>query len=135
MRAKRRDRDESFHSFFVAEGERLRRLGIFLTGDPDRAADLAQETLARTYRHWNRIHDADPGPYARRVLVNLVRSAHRRSLLERKHVQPSPQITDRKAPHVDEYLHITKALKELPPVRRATIYPDHLFHLSMEYSD
>ena len=119
-----RTRDEEFRAFFVAEGENLRRFGVFLTGDAEKGADLAQEAMARTYRHWKRIRNEDPGPYARRTLVNLVRSAHRRSLVERRHRE------DRKhedfhiqsdSGRVDEWLRISEALKSLPPMRRAVV--------------
>lgn len=115
------ERREQFGAFFVAESERLRRLGLLLTGDPERAADLAQEALALTYRHWRRIREQDPGPYARRILVNLVRSQHRRTMLERRHEQKPADPVTGEATRVDEWLRVTDALKTLPPVRRATI--------------
>jgi RNA polymerase sigma-70 factor (sigma-E family) len=115
-----RARDEAFRDFFVAESDRLRRVGIFLTGDPERAADLAQEALARTYLHWGRIRDQDPGPYARRILVNLVRTEHRRPLLsQRLHriIDGPPAL----AGDVEEWMTVCDSLKELSPIRRATI--------------
>lgn len=114
-------RDEEFRSFFAAESDRLRRLGIFLTGNPHQAADLAQEALARTYRHWRRIAAGDPGPYARRILVNLVRSRHRRSVLQRRHDALAIDPVARDNPRIEEWLRVTNALKQLPPARRAAI--------------
>ena len=114
-------RDEEFRSFFAAESDRLRRLGIFLTGDADQAADLAQEALARTYRHWRRIAGGDPGPYARRILVNLIRSRHRRTLLQRRHGELALDPVTHDNPRVEEWLRVTEALKKLPPLRRAAI--------------
>ncbi len=114
-------RDEEFRSFFAIESDRLRRLGIFLTGDADLAADLAQEALARTYRHWRRISGDAPGPYARRILVNLVRSRHRRTILQRRHEGVAIDPTTRDTPRVEEWLRVTNALKQLPPLRRAAI--------------
>jgi RNA polymerase sigma-70 factor (sigma-E family) len=117
-------RDREFHAFFSAEGESLRRLGVWLTGDADKGADLAQEALARTYRHWGRIKSEDPGPYARRTLVNLVRSAHRRSVIERRYQESQVKeraIVESSSGRVDEFLRVSRALKTLPPVRRAAI--------------
>ena len=122
-------RDEHFRAFFVHEGEGLRRLAIFLTGDAEVGADMAQETLARVYRHWGRIKGDDPGPYARRILVNLVRSSHRRRFLERRFLerrfrdsQPIPEgSVASQSGRVDEFLRISSALKGLSPVRRAAI--------------
>ena len=108
----------------MVEGESLRRLAVFLTGDAETGADVAQETLARVYRHWGRIKGEDPGPYARKILVNLVRSMHRRRVLERRvresQSPPDVSVTSRSG-EVDEFLRISSALKTLPPVRRAAI--------------
>ena len=117
-------RSEEFRAFFIAEGESLRRFAVFLTGDAETGADVAQETLARVYRHWGRIQGMDPGPYARRALVNLVRSAHRRRLVERRfrESQPSPDTAvSSRSDQVDDFLRVASALKTLPPMRRAAI--------------
>ena len=46
------------------------RLALMLTGDPHRAEDLVQSTLAKTYLHWRRVRRADaPEAYVRKVLV------------------------------------------------------------------
>lgn len=85
---------------------------------------MAQETLARVYRHWGRIKGDDPGPYARRILVNLVRSSHRRRFLERRfrdsQAVPEGSVASQSG-RVDEFLRISSALKGLSPVRRAAI--------------
>ena len=114
-------RDSEFQTFFAAEAEPLRRFATFLTGDFHQAADLAQEALVRTYRHWGRIHGADAGPYARRVLVNLVRSEHRRFLVRRKHDRATDHPTITHSERVDEWLRISTALGVLPPIRRAAV--------------
>jgi RNA polymerase sigma-70 factor (sigma-E family) len=121
MTKPRDDRESLFRAFFDTEGERLRRLALFLTGDPERAKDLAQEAMVRVYRHWRRIENQDPGPYARRILVNLVRSEHRRSLLQKRH---ESSVVDRSVDptaRVDESSRLTTALKELSPMRRAVV--------------
>jgi RNA polymerase sigma-70 factor (sigma-E family) len=115
-------RDEEFRRFFVVESDRLRRLATFMTGDAERGAELAQEALVRTYRHWNRIRNEDPGPYARRILVNLIRSAHRRSVLERTRGPESrPEFHEGHAGRVNDWLSVSGALMQLPPVQRATV--------------
>lgn len=115
------DRDEHFREFFAAEAEPLRRFATFLTGDHHQAADLAQEALIRTYRHWGRIEGAEAGPYARRILVNLVRSEHRKVLVRRKHDRATDHPTTSHSDRVDEWLRISKALRVLSPVRRAAV--------------
>jgi RNA polymerase sigma-70 factor (sigma-E family) len=116
-----RTRDAEFKEFFMAESAALARLGTFLTGDPERGADLAQEALVRTYQHWGRIKEEDPAPYARRILVNLVRSAHRRSLLERRHPPKTNAVTASRSGDVDEWIRVSHALKAIPPMRRAAV--------------
>ena len=115
------NRDEAFRDFFAAEAEPLRRFATFLTGEADRAADLAQEALVRTYRHWSRIEGAEAAPYARRILVNLVRSEHRKVLVRRKHDRTTDHPTVSHSERVDEWLRISKALEVLSPVRRAAV--------------
>jgi RNA polymerase sigma-70 factor (sigma-E family) len=116
-----RTRDAEFKEFFMAESAALARLGTFLTGDHERGADLAQEALVRTYQHWGRIKEQDPAPYARRVLVNLVRSAHRRKLLERRHPPRSHAVAASRSGDVDEWIRVSEALRALPPIRRAAV--------------
>ena len=75
----------------------------------------------RTYQHWGRIKEDDPAPYARRILVNLVRSAHRRKLLEKRH-PPSPSgAAASRSGDVDEWMRVSEALKSIPPMRRAAV--------------
>lgn len=118
-------RDEEFEAFFSAEAENLRRLAVFLTGDPVRGADVAQEALVRVYQHWGRIRNEDPGPYARRTLVNLIRSAHRRSLLERRHAEREQRdlkvVREADTARMNDWLELAQALKKLSPTRRAVI--------------
>lgn len=117
----RKRRDERFRTFFLEEGERLRRLAIFLTGDVEGAGDLAQEALARLYKYWGRVRNDDPGPYVRRILVNLVRSKHRRKVLDRRHLQVVGSEEASPAPRIAEAMRVAEALSALSPIRRATI--------------
>lgn len=121
MKLLRDNRDHAFAAFFETDSARLVRLGTFLTGDADRGADLAQEALARTYTNWGRIKSEGPGPYARRILVHLVRSQHRRALVERKHQTRPIDRVDSHAPRIDDWLLISHALQELPPMRRSIV--------------
>ena len=117
-----RDRDQLFRDFYVAESERLRRFALFLTGNREDARDFTQEAMARVYRSWPRIVDKDPGPYARRTLVNLVRSAHRRNALRIRERQTIVDATHVGQTHrVDEWMRMAEALKTLSPIRRAVV--------------
>lgn len=114
-------RDAQFRVFFEAEAEKLRRFAYFLTNDGDASADLAQEALVRAYRHWGRIRGDEPGPYTRRILVNLVRSRHRRRSLELRHLKPSRDLGEAHTQRVEDALHLGSALSVLSPIRRATV--------------
>lgn len=114
------NKDSLFREFFEAESTALARLGTFMTGDPERGADLAQEALARTYRHWGRIQDA-PGAYTRRILVNLIRSQHRHALVTRRHPQLAPDPVESPARKVDDWIVVSNALARLSPIRRAVV--------------
>ena len=116
------DREQRFRDFFEVESEPLRRLALFLTGDRDEAADLAQEAFARVFRSWKRIESQDPGPYLRRTLVNLVRSAHRRKILRiRERAAVSETVSVGHAHRVEEWVRLATALKTLPPIKRAVV--------------
>ena len=74
-----------FEAFFRAEYAKLVAIGRGLTGDHELAADLAQETLLRCHRDWDRVSRLDvPGAWARRVLVNLTIDAHRAAARDRR---------------------------------------------------
>ena len=67
-----------FDEFAAARWPSLVRAGWLLTGDWQRAEDLAQTTLERAWRHWSRVTAADdPDRYVRRILVNEHRRAWR----------------------------------------------------------
>ena len=105
----------------MAEAPRLKRLGIMLTGDVERGADLAQDALVKAYVTWHRIRNDDPAPYAKRILINLCRSSYRRKMLEiRKMPQPPRDFADQ-GQRVDEALRVATALSVLTPVRRAVV--------------
>lgn len=116
------DREQRFRDFFEVESEQLRRFALFLTGDREEAADLAQEAFARVYRSWRRIEKDDPGPYLRRTLVNLVRSAHRRSALRiRERQTVAATATAGHTQRVEDWMQLADALKTLPPIKRAVV--------------
>jgi RNA polymerase sigma-70 factor (sigma-E family) len=118
-----RNKDEQFSAFFRAESDRLQRFAVLMTGEPDLAAELTQEALARVYRSWGRIEGGDAGPYTRRVIVNLFRSELRRRMTRRArpHLHAVPAAVPSKSKNVDDYVSMTEALKQLSPIRRATI--------------
>ena len=76
--SKRTELDADFTEFVEANAHRIRALAQWLRGDPDRAADLAQSALERTYARWGRIQSGDPMAYVRKALLNQQRDWWRR---------------------------------------------------------
>jgi RNA polymerase sigma-70 factor (sigma-E family) len=70
MRSSKAERDSSFAEFMDQAGPALLRTAWFLTGDVDRAQELTQAALVKTYLVWHKIDRDNPFAYARRCLVN-----------------------------------------------------------------
>jgi RNA polymerase sigma-70 factor (ECF subfamily) len=86
---------EGFTSMFRREYPRLVALGLALTGNRATACDLAQETLARAYRSWDRVETYEqPAAWLRRVLINLAVDVHRKEHHEQAALaRVGPQVT------------------------------------------
>jgi RNA polymerase sigma-70 factor (sigma-E family) len=68
-----------FEEYASARGQDLVRLGFTVSGDYQRAEDLAQIALMQAFRSWRRVRRADdPHNYVRRILVNSYLSMTRR---------------------------------------------------------
>jgi RNA polymerase sigma-70 factor (ECF subfamily) len=84
-----------FTSMFRREYPRLVALGLALTGNRATACDLAQETLARAYRSWDRVETYElPAAWLRRVLINLAVDVRRKAHQEQAALaRVGPQVT------------------------------------------
>lgn len=71
------DLDAEFTAFMAEHADTLLHIAWLLVGNMDRAEELTQQALVRTYGAWRRAR-TDPLPYARRVLVNLRTDTWRR---------------------------------------------------------
>lgn len=116
-------KDDEFTTFAEAATAPLLRLGWLLTADHDRAQDLAQSALMRTYISWNRITSDDPLGYARKIMVNL----HTDWLRRRPWREGSrAQVPERASPHdshsaVEDRMALVLALQSLSRRERATV--------------
>jgi RNA polymerase sigma-70 factor (sigma-E family) len=70
VRPSRQDSDASFAVFMDQAGPALLRTAWFLTGNTDRAQELTQAALVKTYLAWPRIDHDRAHAYARKCLVN-----------------------------------------------------------------
>jgi RNA polymerase sigma-70 factor (ECF subfamily) len=74
-----RDGTVTFERFFRDEYPRLVPMLHALTGDRQRAEDLAQESLAKAQQDWARVSTLDrPGAWVRRVALNASSNVRRR---------------------------------------------------------
>jgi RNA polymerase sigma-70 factor (sigma-E family) len=68
-----------FEEYVSARGQELVRLGFTVSGDYQRAEDLAQIALMHAFRSWRKVRKADdPHHYVRRILINAYLSMTRR---------------------------------------------------------
>jgi RNA polymerase sigma-70 factor (sigma-E family) len=68
-----------FEEYVSARGQELVRLGFTVSGDYQRAEDLAEIALMRAFRSWRKVRKADdPHHYVRRILINEYLSMTRR---------------------------------------------------------
>ncbi len=114
--------ETEFSEFFASQYGRLCWLGLLLTGDRAEAEELAQEALVRTWWRWKLVRrPADPGSYARRVLVNRRRSLLRRAAAEARYLarfRPEELIVPAGD---DRALVLWQAVQALPPRQRAVL--------------
>ncbi|MGH9156900.1 MAG: RNA polymerase sigma factor [Acidimicrobiales bacterium] len=76
---------ESFPAYVRRDGAALARLATRLTGRVVDGEDLAQDVLERLARNWGSAAALDNlDAYARRALINLSRTRHRRRQAERE---------------------------------------------------
>lgn len=118
-----------FDEFAAARWPSLVRAGWLLTGDWQRAEDLAQSTLERVWRHWGRVTAADDADrYVRRMLVN----EHRRAWRSWRRLVPVADVPDRTvdAPDVAARDALARALATLTRGQRACVVLRHYLDLS-----
>ena len=115
--------DAGFRAFFESESLTLQRFATFMCGDPDTAADLTQEAFTLVYKRWRWLRKAEAPAYVRRTIVNLVRDRQRRELIDvrRRAAGTMPVSEPSRAGQVDDWILVTRALRQLSPARRATV--------------
>ncbi len=111
-----RDGMLTFERFFRDEFPRLVPMLHAVTGDRQRAEDLAQEALAKAQRDWPRVASLDrPGAWVRRVALNAssnVRRRRGREVAALRRVGPTPDVGDVPAPADPELWALVRRLPE-----------------------
>lgn len=76
--------EQGFDELFRVHYGRLVAIGVAMSGDPEVARELAQETMLRAHDRWSDLVEFDqPGAWLRRVMTNLLIDHHRRRTAER----------------------------------------------------
>jgi RNA polymerase sigma-70 factor (ECF subfamily) len=87
-----------FTPFYAGEYRQLLALALGLSATRAEAEEHVQDALAIAYRSWDTVQFLEsPGGWTRRVLLNRLASAHRRSLAERRGIlrlMPQPLTTE-----------------------------------------
>jgi len=120
----------SFEAFFRDEYAKMVALGLALTGIPEEARDLAQTSMERALRDWERVSQLDkPGAWLRRVTINAATSWHRRAskdvaLRDRLRSEQAEWVLD---PEASDFW---AAIRALPKQQRAVVTLFYLEDLS-----
>lgn len=126
-------RDADFVEFVEARRARLFRTAYLLCGDPHRAEDIVQTTLAKLYPRWGRVRRlGSVDAYVRRMVVNTHLDEVRRPS-RREH--PVEVLAERPAPEVAapyEHDALWQAIRELAPGQRRVVVLRHYWGLSVE---
>lgn len=109
--------ESEYADFFHANAVRLRRVAWGVCGDWDQAEDIVQTAFVRIYGKFAKIRHGDPYAYARRTVVNLCLSGHRRNGRE----LPTAVVPDHPVQDADPVLDIVPALLALPVQQRAVV--------------
>jgi RNA polymerase sigma-70 factor, ECF subfamily len=113
--------ESDFEQLFRSQFERLVALGVAMTGNMEIARDLAQETMARAFRHWDTVSAADSREaWLRRVMTNLLIDRARRSRVESSATQrlaARPPGSAEQAP----VSRMAELLRVLPERQRAVV--------------
>jgi RNA polymerase sigma-70 factor (sigma-E family) len=113
-----------FEEYVSARGQELVRLGFTVSGDYQRAEDLAQIALMQAFRSWRKVRNTDdPHHYVRRILVNEYLSmTRRRSFREAPTADLDPQHTvPDHAAHVVNSDDLWRALANLSARERVVL--------------
>ena len=120
VRSEGRARTDTFDAAYRRNREPLLRLARLLTGSEPLAEDVVHDAFLGLSRHWDTVEN--PDGYLRTSVVNLTRTAHRRSTREREKRERAERaglyqvVTNQ--PDLDETWDV---LRRLPDRQRAAI--------------
>ena len=127
------DREPAFSAYVAARRAQLFRTACLLCGDPHRAEDIVQDTLARLYATWPRVIRADNVEgYVRRILVNTHYSDRRRPWRRESTGTTSVDLALEPGLAPEDADAIWTAIRNLPAGQRKVIVLRHIWDCSVE---
>lgn len=130
-----------FAAFFAAQEHELLRFCWGLTLDRHDALDVAQEAMARAFRHWDSIAGTNPAGWVRTVALNIVRNRWRSRRrgdaailrLKSRVTVASTSEAIHSGPTGGESLSagVAEALRALPERQREAVVLHHMVDLSV----
>lgn len=116
--------DEEFTVFVDAAKPELLRIAWFLAGDVEKANELVQASLVRTYVAWGRVRHGEAVAYTRRVMVNHRTDQWRRTyreVLVEHHAAKAAEHQRDEAAVTDTVEDLVRALRSLPEQQRRVV--------------
>ncbi len=116
--------DEADDLVAFCEAEYPRLVGVLglYSGNRAVAEELAQETLARVWRHWPKVSRlGNPGAWARRVAINLAKSHLRRVALEMRVRRIPEDVSSNPAAATEDALEVRRAVAALPHRQKSAL--------------
>jgi len=127
------DRRKDFENLCRAEYAAVVRAAYLITGDPEEAADVAQEAFARAYERWSSVSRLDqPGAWVQRVAINLAISWWRRQRV-RARFPDAGEIGARTDSDLED-TDLMAALQALAPAQRAAVVLRYFADQSVEHA-
>lgn len=107
------DRDRTFHEEAIPEMDAVYRFALRLSGEPDRAQDLTQETFLRAYQNWDKY---TLGTQAKSWLFTICRNVFlRREERSRRHDEIVAGTADEDPRHISREATIFMEVRDRDP--------------------
>jgi RNA polymerase sigma-70 factor (sigma-E family) len=125
--------DQEFHDFVAQRMERWRRSAFLMCQDWHTADDLVSIAVAKIYRHWREVRQADnPDAYAQRILTRSWLSERRRPWRRERSAELLPDQPVSATDGVADRDSFAALLRALGPRQRAVLILRFYFDFSTE---
>lgn len=125
--------DQEFHDFVARRMERWRRSAYLMCQDWHTADDLVSIAVAKTYRHWREVRQANnPEAYSQRILTRTWLSERRRPWRRERSAELLPDQPVRVTDGVADRDSFAALLRALGPRQRVVLILRFYFDFSTE---